>query len=359
MMTTKSRAAFVLIVLILAVPPLLRPCSSLVFFNKGFPIFATNYDNSFEPGQLFINRRGLRKTGWEAGTTGQIASWTSRYGSVTIACAGYQLAWGGMNEAGLCFSTMSLSATRVPPSDERPHLAGAFWWQYILDTCATIEDLRTAAEKVRISDTEDHYLVCDRTGACAVVECLEGRMIIRTGPDLPVRALANATYGESLAFWRSKPDGPVDSYSSVHRFYRLASGLSKFTERGAEKAVEYAFGLLAGVAAKNTRWSFVCDTGNRVFYLRSSRNQRLRRIDLSKVDFACGGGGGVMLDAHAPLSGDITGAFQPYSHDEVLAQLVKALAHFRPGLPKEVVNQALGLFESFSCDPSIRSCPVS
>ena len=350
-MKTKARGLVLLLSAFLAAPRLSLPCSSIVFPNKGALIFGTNYDNRFAPGKIFINRRGVRKAGWETGTTGKVAWWISRYGSVTITCAGYQLAWGGMNEAGLVFSTMLLSETRVPPPDERPPLAGAFWWQYMLDTCATIEEVRAAAANVRINDTNDHYLVCDRTGGAAVVECLDGKLTIRSGKDLPVRALANDPYQECLDHWTKKAPGPADPYYSVNRFSRLADGLAKFKGGSAAAAVDYAFGLLAGVAASITRWSFVCDTGDRVFYLKSHKNPKVRFIDLKKIDFDCGKPT-AMIDAHADLSGDITSAFHDYSHDEVLAHMVEALAYFRPDMPREAVSQALALFESFSCEPA-------
>ncbi len=332
-------------------PPSASPCSSFVFLSGGRPVFGTNYDNRFAPGKLFVNKRGVRKSGWETGTTGQAAQWVSRFGSVVISCAGYQLAWGGMNEAGLVFSTMLLSETRPPGPDERPHLAGAFWWQYMLDTCATIEEVRAAASRVRLSDTQDHYLVCDRTGAVAVVECLDGRLVIRAGKDLPVAALANDPYRECLDHWTSKAPGPADPYDSVNRFSRLAGGLAAFKGGSAAAAVDHAFGMLAGVAASNTRWSFVCDTGERVFYLKSYINPRLRFVDLKKIDFSCGRPT-AMLDAHASLAGDITGAFHDYSHDEVEAHMIEALAYFRPGIPPDTVRRVLALFESFPCEPA-------
>jgi penicillin V acylase-like amidase (Ntn superfamily) len=349
-MTTKLRRLVILVVVCLASPRFSLPCSSIVFPNKGALIFGANYDNRFAPGKLFVNKRGVRKTGWETGTTGKVAAWTSRYGSVTISCAGYQLAWGGMNEAGLVFSTMLLSETRVPPPDERPQLAGAFWWQYVLDTCATIEEVRAAAASVRISDTQDHFLVCDRTGDAAVVECLDGKLVIRSGKDLPVRALANDNYQECLDHWTKKLPGPADPYYSVNRFSRLADGMARFKGGSAAAAVDYAFGLLAGVAASNTRWSFVCDTGSRVFYLKSYKNPRVRFVDLTKIDFDCGRPT-AMLDAHADIAGDITGSFHDYSHDEVAAHMIGAIKYFRPDFPAEMVSQVLALFESFSCEP--------
>jgi penicillin V acylase-like amidase (Ntn superfamily) len=251
-MTAKQRGFAFLLVLGLAMPRPAMPCSSFAFPNNGFLVFGTNYDNPFAPGLIFVNKRNVRKSGWETGTTGKMAFWTSRYGSVTIACAGYQIPWGGMNEAGLVFSTMALSGTRVQASDERPPLDGAIWWQYMLDTCATIEDVRAAAKSVRIGSTDDHYLVCDRTGACAVVECLEGQMIIRGEGDLPVRALANAPYQKCLEQMTDKRIVRADPYHSYNRFSRLADGLAKFRGGSAAAAVDHAFGLLAGVAAADT-----------------------------------------------------------------------------------------------------------
>ena len=72
--------------------------------------------------------------------------------------------------------------------------------------------------------------------------------------------------------------------------------------------IALSLGLLAGVASSDTRWSFVCDIGKRVFYLKSYKNPQLRFVDLRKIDFSCARPT-AMLDAHAGLEGDITGAY--------------------------------------------------
>jgi penicillin V acylase-like amidase (Ntn superfamily) len=312
-------------------------------------IFATNYDNDFWPGQIFINQRNLKKTSWESGTTGRSAAWTSRYGSVTITCVGYQLPWAGMNEAGLVFSTMSLGETRVAPPDELPPLSGPFWWQYMLDTCASVEEVLTAAKTVRMADTNDHYLVCDQKGDCAVIEFLGGRMVVHRGESMPVKVLTNRDYAACLAHWNTKGQAPANPYHSFNRFSRLAEKLGQFKEGESEAAVGYAFGLLQNVAASNTRWSLVFDTGSRTFYFRTDKNRRLRSIDLNKIDFSCGRPA-KMLDAHAELEGNITASFTDYSHDGALGQLIKAIAYFRPNIPKEMPGQVLELFESYPCE---------
>jgi hypothetical protein len=79
---------------------------------------------------------------------------------------------------------------------------------------------------------------------------------------------------------------------------------------------------------------------------------------LSKIDFGCEAAGGTMLDAHAPLEGDITKAFRPYFHEDVWKHIVKALAHFRPNVSKDTIRGVLALFESFSCESAGKKPPV-
>ena len=145
-----------------------QTCTSFRLDNGGQAVFGSNYDNLNQEGMLVVNKRGVSKTGWEAGTTGKYARWTAEYGSVTFNHAGPQFAWAGMNEAGLAISTMGLNSSHSPAPDERPPLVNSLWIQYQLDTSATLEEVMANDSRVRISDTVDHYLICDRSGACAM-----------------------------------------------------------------------------------------------------------------------------------------------------------------------------------------------
>jgi len=58
------------------------------------------------------------KTGWESGTTGKYLRWISKYGSVTLNMAGYQLVWGGMNEEGT--SCLASAAGEMDRFDGNP-----------------------------------------------------------------------------------------------------------------------------------------------------------------------------------------------------------------------------------------------
>ena len=69
-------------------PPAGRACTSFCLDNGGQAVFGTNYENEIWEGLLFVNKRGVTKTGWEPSTAGTYARWTSRHGSVTFNLAG-------------------------------------------------------------------------------------------------------------------------------------------------------------------------------------------------------------------------------------------------------------------------------
>ena len=155
-------------------PSFSQTCSSFVLENGGYAVFGTNYDNTIRPGLLFVNKRGVAKHSYSADTGDEPFWWKSRYASVTFNVGGYQHAWAGMNERGLVLSTMGLREAEPPAPDERPSLDwGPLWMQYILDTCATVDEAIAADEQVR-NITVDHYLVSDRSGASAVIEYADG-----------------------------------------------------------------------------------------------------------------------------------------------------------------------------------------
>ena len=286
-----------------ALSPAEGACTSFYLDNGGNPVFGANYDHEIWEGYLFVNKRGVTKTGYEAGTSGKYARWTAEYGSVTFNLAGVQLAWAGMNEAGLVISTMWLGETRSPAPDERPPLVSPFWVQYQLDTCATIEDVMANETRVRIADAVDHYLICDQTGTCAAVEFLEGKTVFYTGEAMPVNALANNPYQIQAEAWQT------GQLPERERFRIAADRVASFKTTDTSSAVTYAFETLKRLSGQvldstPTQWSIVFDPKNMFVYFRTSRNPEIRSIDFAKLDFDCGTPV-EMLDVHAPYSGDI------------------------------------------------------
>jgi choloylglycine hydrolase len=329
-------------------------CTSFCLNNGGYSLFGTNYDNEIWEGLLFVNKRGVTKTGWEAGTTGRYARWTAQYGSVTFNLAGVQMPWAGMNEAGLTISTMWLREARSPAPDERPPLISPLWIQYQLDTCATIEEVMANNARVRIADTVDHFLVCDRSAHCAAVEFLEGRTVYHTGDALPVMALTNHPYDRAVGAWER-----ADLRSnSLERFGIAADGQLGFQPGETAPAVAYAFDILDRASGQKTggtptQWSIVFDTENLRVHWRTNRSSQARGIDFTRLDFVCGTPI-EMLDVHAALAGDVSNELGKYTFEANLQHTLHFLEEWDgielSALEVEVLERGLN---SFACQRQV------
>ncbi len=318
-------------------------CTSFCLNNGDHCVFGANQDNPIDAGMLAVKRRNVLKTAWEPSTTGEYARWISRYGSVTFDYAGYQLAWAGMNEAGLMMSTMALYETENPAPDSRPPLQAPLWMQFLLDSYSTVEEVIASDALVRIKDNVDHFLICDGTGDCAVIEFLQGKMVYHTGESLPVAALTNHRYEDSVIAWREdKADG-----DSLARFATAADRVTGFEPTSAESAVDAAFDTLAAAARHDTAWSIVFDPANLQIHFRTNSNPQIRTVDLTKLDFSCDAPI-LVQDIHAELSGDISDEFMPYSHragvDHTLAFLERYERVDYPALEIEVLLRGMASF---------------
>lgn len=323
-----------------------QACTSFCLDNGDHCVFGTNLDNRIDIGLLFVNKRGVSKTGWEPGTAGDYARWTSRYGSVVFGYAGYQQAWAGMNEAGLMVSTMALDKTRAPAPDARTPLLSPFWIQYLLDCCSTVEEVIASDARVRVADIVDHYLVCDRTGACATLEFLDGWLVYHTGQDLPVKALTNTAYQDAAQAWQT---GNL-SGDSLRRFAQAADRVKSFAPTSAESAVNYALDTLAGVARADTAWRIVFDPVQLRIHWRTNKNPQLRSVDFAQLDFSCGSPV-MLLDVQADLAGDVSAKFVPYSHEASLDHTLRFMKQYgrSDDYPPVVLDVLLRGLESFAC----------
>ncbi len=291
--------------------PALDACTTFCL-RQGRPVFGKNYDWSVGDGLLVVNKRGVAKTAMAA--PGQRpASWASKYGSVTFNQYGREFPHGGMNEAGLVVELMWLDAARYPAPDERPALDCLEWIQYQLDRFDRVEDVVRHAEEVRIaSEAPLHYLVCDRSGACATIEYLNGKLVPHTGKDLPVPALANHTYAESLRFLETAGKGRVPAgRGSLERFARASALMKGYEPKSRTTPVEHAFGILDSVAQGSyTQWSIVYDLRAKRVHYRTRVNREVRWLDLAAFDFACGTPVRTLdIDAGA---GNVSGRFAAY-----------------------------------------------
>lgn len=329
----------------------LGACTAFCLDSNDACVFGANQDNTLDIGLLFVNKRGVQKTTWDPSTSGEYARWTSRYGSVTVNFVGYQMAWAGMNEAGLMISTMSVAGAQGPTSDERPPFQTPLWMQYQLDTHRSVEQVIASEAELRpVPSAVDHYLVCDRAGACATIEFLEGTSVYHTGESLPVKALTNHPYQDSIVAWKeSLSEGSQPEDNSLWRFTTVANRLEMFKPSSPDEAVAYAFDTLAAASRQDTVWSFVFDPVNLRAYFRTNHNPNIRYVDFSSLDFSCRTSV-KLLDVHADVSGDISEKLTAYTHADSLAHSTRFFTEYEGmSMSPLLVDTLLWGLESFPC----------
>jgi hypothetical protein len=263
-----------------------------------------------------------------------------------------------------------LEGTRYPEADERAGLADSCWVQYQLDTSADVSDVIASDRKVRITGPSPlHFLVADRSGAAATIEFLDGRMVVHTADRLPVAALTNSTYEESLRSiagktfhsWWWWPWGLPWGRASLDRFEVAAGRVQEFQSSPREDPVDYAFDTLRSVSqggATPTQWTLVYElTPERTLvHFRTRRSPEVKTIDFAGLDFSCSGSA-QWVDIHHPQGGDVTASFQPYSYERNL-ELVRTTFRqidFLKDLPDSVLQQVAALSHSSRCTGSTAS----
>lgn len=289
-------------------------CTTFCLRDEGRIVFGKNYDWNVGDGMLVVNKRGVARTA-DAGGDPKPARWESKYGSVTFNQYGRDFPSGGINEAGLTIELMWLDGSRYPASDARPAVDVLQWIQYQLDNHATVAEVLASEKGLRIaSQTPIHYLVADRKGQVATVEFLNGRMVAHTGKDLPVAALANSTYSESVAYARKQGEDVPAGIGSLPRFTRAASRVRTFDAKDADP-VAYAFETLDQVVQPgHTQWSIVYEVDRGRVHFRTRDQRKIRSLDLKAVDFSCATPVRV-LDLDADVQGDVAKRLIPYTRD--------------------------------------------
>ncbi len=316
-MKYKKTVVFFIAILLFVMPHIAWTCTTFNIHGEDYNLLGHNYDWHIENGLLMINKRGLAKVAVlasidEENFTGQPARWTSKYGSVTFNQYGRELLHGGMNEAGLVVESMALRSTVYPEPDSRPFIHRSQWSQYLLDNYKSIEEVINSFSIIRISPIYSgpgtHFLLSDRTGNSAIIEFVNGKRIVYTGAQIPVKVLANDTYAESMQIWKNN-DGIVYR----NRFVQAATRIQNFKYQSLGTAIETTFDILDEVSqGMYTKWSVVFDIKNSTIHYRTFSNPSIRYLDLKKIDFSCRTPTQV-LDINGVKAGDITNRFVDYS----------------------------------------------
>ena len=335
-------------------------CSTFRIDHDNQFYFGRNYDWIVGHALLVVNKRGVKKTARLSSSLEEAspAVWTSKYGNVTFNQYGCGFPQGGINEAGLVVEAMMLPGALYPATDSRPGVGSPQWMQYQLDNHSTVDEVIASDSKIRIPRYRNknmpgtHFLVSDKSGDCAVIEFLEGKMVVYTGDTMPVMALTNSRYAESLDYWKKGVAPEPDKYQSFTRFILAANMVRKYGARASRPPVDYAFDILSQVSDPvKTKWSVVYDQDNLRVHFITQTNKKIRTMDLNKFDFSCRTPVRV-LDANADLAGDVTDKFQDYTQ-KINRDLIGASFAGTPFLmlvPDEELDRLSRYPDSMTCD---------
>lgn len=334
--------------LLLAAPPAF-PCSAFLQDGPSGPVVGKSYDWSDERGLAIVNKRGMAKRALVLSPADEPAAWRSRFASLTFNQYGRELPNGGMNEAGLVVEVLVLDDTETEPRDDRPVVTELGLVQYLLDQAETTGEAVALAKRVRVvtAYAPIHYFVCDAGGACAVLELIRGRLVVSTGEDLPVRAVTNSSYAESVgAIGRGGGD-----QSSLDRFARVARQLRAPARAQPGAPVPGALAILDSVRFRSfTKWHVVYEPAARRVHFRTRKHPTLKTISLDRFPPGCGEPVQV-LDLASGATGDVTSQFQPYRPETNRALVEATLKPLRSALPSGIARRVAEHPDSSTCEP--------
>lgn len=270
-------------------------CSTFSIKTEKELVYGRNFDFFTGMAYVMTNHRGLAKFAL-IDPTEQPARWVSKYGSITFNQFGKEFPYGGMNEKGLVVAQMACEqGQQLPEVDKRTAISVLQWIQYQLDISVTVQDVIDSDKVIRISKSGAplHYLVTDRNGDSVVIEHINGKMVYYRGATLPVSALTNTPYKDSLEYGKKYMEsGNVkdiwDKQGSYERFSRIAVIAGNYPKNQEIPIVKQAFDILANVAqGEHTMWSAVYEPRKLLIHFHSKENKKIRTINLNDFDFSC------------------------------------------------------------------------
>jgi len=283
-------------------------------------------------------------------------TWYNRYGYISVRMmpkpdlADTSLippgCWDGMNEKGLSVAVLwQPCATFEENTGEKPALHSVSVADYLLGTCATVDDAITELQKIQVCDwtwekaeiSPLHWIIQDPTqnkvveyaedrasgkAKLFVYDCPKGTMC--NAPLFPQniegynQAMAASKYGFSVYNTEKMDtcnhqeingsgmiDLPGDATPPSRFIHAMAFQSAKFSPKNHQEATNWGLQLLntmqvprgtclkmdqSGKEADYTQWSVLRDYGNGSsknfnFYFFSQFNPTLQKIELSKVDW--------------------------------------------------------------------------
>ncbi|WP_366555195.1 linear amide C-N hydrolase [Aquibaculum sediminis] len=291
-----------------------------------------------DEGEFVVSPRGIARDGMTGDDNAM--TWSSKYGASTITAFGIA-ATDGLNEAGLAANLLYLTGSEYGERDESlPGVSNVMLAQYALDNFGTVDEALEGLASIQVVATEVagrawplHLSLADASGDSAVIEFIDGEMVVHHGRDVTVMT-NEPTYEEQLAnLTNYKPFGgelslPGD-IDPLSRFVRASTYLETLPEpENVQEAVAGAYSVVRNVAVPfgaqdssagdaedtwSTLWFTLADTTNLTYFFQSTQSPNLYWVDFENVDLS-EGAPVLKVDAYDyTLSGEISERLEPAS----------------------------------------------
>ncbi|MCV0429376.1 MAG: linear amide C-N hydrolase [Roseibium sp.] len=326
-------------------------CSTVVFRNQQVPLLAYNFDfEATDAGFLLINPSGASK---RSVMDGNPASWSSRFGSVTVNQIGPGMPAAGMNSKGLVVSLMWNEEADYARHNSAPVLSELEFIQRLLDTSGSVTEALSWIDEVSIQGfVPIHYFLFDASGDAAILTPGEAKLIVHRGEDLPVPVLTNTSYQKALEHLKKPSGSGVKSgdRGSLARFRIAATALQASVEVNSSQA----FDVLEDLATSSTRWRIVFNPVDKQINLRIGSAAESLTLDLTATDFSCQRRphGANLRTVSANLSASALAPIDQRELADTMSEVLlsmKATAHL--GRPEVTAGLSAGLLASSVCAP--------
>ena len=335
-----------------------QACSVFGLKGETYCIVGKNFDWFVDDGLLVFNKRQIKKTAfvYYNQNVKKLATWTSKYGSVTFNQYGCGLPATGMNEKGLIVDASVLLTGKFSSPDDRPSINPNQWIQYQLDNFATTEEVISHAEDLCIRPKVAgmpglHYFIWDKKGNCAVIDFIEGRAVVSSGNALTIPVLTNSEYSLSVNSWKKKKIPAKDTGKSITRFISAADQISSASPTTIQEARDFTLKVLDSLHHKTpTMWQIIYDPLLSRVYFRTRDKKGLKHVDLKNIDFQCHNPM-LVLNINETGQGDVSHKIKPY-HRDINRDLIKNALLKTPFIkkaPKEVLDHRSMYPETYQC----------
>lgn len=258
---------------------------------------------------LVVYPRGIERSGE---TKENPMKWKSKYGSVVLTVFHTNGVSDGMNEKGLSAHLLYLHTAEYEKRDAaKPGITYALWTQYVLDNFDTVAEAvnqlpsyQVVAVKVKGKEWPLHLAIEDSTGDSAVMEFIDGKMVVHHGKEYsvmtnePAYSIQLENLKKYKLFGGNLPmPGDVDPLS---RFVRGSSYLKTLPQPknyldaiagtlSVIRTIMVPFGAVdtsGGESADTwvTRWVTLADMTNKLYYFNSTSQPNIIWVDFKNIN---------------------------------------------------------------------------